>query len=76
MRDRRGKNILSFLKPKVHIAKSNTPSPSNVGTSIPNEEPASKSQRVEFDDTNLKRDPGLHIPIWQHPVKCWYFNSK
>ncbi|GFY98405.1 General transcription factor 2-related zinc finger protein [Actinidia rufa] len=66
--DRKGKNILSFFKPKVGIAKSNTPSSSNVGTSIPNEEPPSKSQRVEFDDTNLERDPGLCIPIWQHPI--------
>ncbi|GFS41709.1 general transcription factor 2-related zinc finger protein [Actinidia rufa] len=66
--DRKGRNILSFFKPKVGIAKSNTPSSSNVGTSIPNEEPPSKSQRVEFDDTNLERDPGLRIPIWQHPI--------
>ena len=66
--DRRGKNILSFFKPKVDIAKSNTLSPSNVGISIPNEEPPSKSQIVEFDDTNLERDPGLRIPIWQHLV--------
>ena len=66
--DRREKNILSFFKPKVSIPKSNTSSPSNVGTSILNEEPPSKYLRVEFDDTNLEKGPGLRISIWRHPI--------
>ncbi|GFY98023.1 subtilase family protein [Actinidia rufa] len=32
------------------------------------QEPTSKFQRVDFDDTSLERDPGLRIPIWQHPI--------
>ncbi|XP_057492457.1 uncharacterized protein LOC130778066 [Actinidia eriantha] len=65
---RREKYIISFFKSKVDIAKNNAHSPSNIGTSIPNEESPSKSQRVEFDDTNLERDPRLRIPIWQYPI--------
>ena len=68
--NKKGKNILSFFKPKVDISKSTTPSSSNIDTSILNEEPPSKFQRVDFDDTSLERDPGLRIPIWQHPINA------
>ena len=68
--NKKGKNILSFFKPKVDISKSTTPSSSNIDTSILNEEPPSNAQRVDFDDTSLERDPGLRIPIWQHPINA------
>ncbi|XP_058179979.1 uncharacterized protein LOC131298514 [Rhododendron vialii] len=40
----------------------------NVDTSINDEQPPPKIQRVEFDDTILVREPGLRFPIWEHPV--------
>ncbi|XP_073119771.1 uncharacterized protein [Henckelia pumila] len=42
----------------------------DANTPILNEvsEPPSKSQRVEFDETSLERDPGLRILMWRHPV--------
>ncbi|XP_073137718.1 uncharacterized protein [Henckelia pumila] len=44
------------------MADSNTPILNEVS------EPPSKSQRVEFDETSLERDPGLRISMWRHHV--------
>ncbi|KAL8118034.1 hypothetical protein AgCh_015796 [Apium graveolens] len=79
-RGKRGEILLSFFKP---IGPSSTTtnevkSPSNIDIEenaarveieeIEIEEPSLKSRRVEIDINTLERDPGIRIPIWQHPV--------
>ncbi|XP_058211521.1 uncharacterized protein LOC131323691 [Rhododendron vialii] len=63
-----GKTLMSFFKRRVNISESDAPSQINVDTSINDEQPPPKIQRVEFDDTSLVREPGLRFPIWEHSV--------
>ncbi|KAK1378228.1 TTF-type domain-containing protein [Heracleum sosnowskyi] len=76
----RGKTLFSFFKPSASATATPTPTPineviaenpSNVDVEIVENqcvEPISKVQRVEIDLNTLERDPGIRIPIWQHPV--------
>ncbi|KAK1356834.1 hypothetical protein POM88_050090 [Heracleum sosnowskyi] len=77
---KRGKTLFSFFKPSASATATPTPTPineviaenpSNVDVEIVENqcvEPISKVQRVEIDLNTLERDPGIRIPIWQHPV--------
>ncbi|KAK1376238.1 hypothetical protein POM88_032431 [Heracleum sosnowskyi] len=77
---KRGKTLFSFFKPSASATATPTPTPinevivenpSNVDVEIVENqcvEPISKVHRVEIDLNTLERDPGIQIPIWQHPV--------
>ncbi|KAK1354131.1 zinc finger MYM-type protein 1-like [Heracleum sosnowskyi] len=77
---KRGRTLFSFFKPSASATATPTPTPineviaenpSNVDVEIVENqfvEPISKVQRVEIDLNTLERDPGIRIPIWQHPV--------
>ncbi|XP_038682193.1 uncharacterized protein LOC119982737 isoform X1 [Tripterygium wilfordii] len=64
---KREKTLFSFFKPRESASTSEGHSPSNVDISN-HQPPLSKSRRVEIDLSTLERDPGIRIPIWQHPV--------
>ncbi|XP_073064434.1 uncharacterized protein [Primulina eburnea] len=61
-------NIMSFFKPIVDNISSAERTETHASILIEELEPPSKSQRVEFDETSLERDPGLRISMWRHPV--------
>ncbi|XP_074363124.1 uncharacterized protein LOC141703532 [Apium graveolens] len=73
---KRGRTLFSFFKSSVSTPANEVQiqSPSNVdieenpSTRFENDEPVFKSPRVEIDLKTLERDPGIRIPIWQHPV--------
>ncbi|XP_073016062.1 uncharacterized protein [Primulina eburnea] len=65
---KRKKNILSFFQPTIDNPSSSERIETHASIHIEEPEPPSKSKSVVFDETSLERDPGLRIPMLQHPV--------
>jgi len=65
---KRAKTIFSLFKPREQTSTSKGYSSSNVDVWNYSEQPPFKFKRVEIDVNTLERDPGLWIPMWQHPI--------